>query len=538
MKNIFETFKEHKFKLTVFLILSPLSCILSILFALSLNSIIQAGAEGTISDLITAAAITLCLAGIDLIAALLAYKSRIKLIESATDSLRQYAMNGILSDRFKISEREENYYITLFSNTIPKIKSNCLESMLLIYENIFNFVLSMLTLILFSPWLGIFLFLIGLLSFYLPRLFEGRLKEKQRVQLESATEHMAILNDIVKGRQIIKNHCVEAHFNKKYQEASCKLENADFESIYLPYKVSWFSSHITSLAFVGIIVISAYLALEGQIAAAMILSISQLIGGVLLPLENIPMYISGLKAGKALTDELKSCAIREETESKLIDSPIEWKIIEINKLRFGYENQELLFDDISFSFKCGGKYVLMGQSGSGKSSFGRILAGLQGADFELKIDGKSVDASLLPRIISYMDQNVFLFRDTVYENISLHQNLSREKITDVLSQMNFCGRMDCENVLNISIGENGGTLSGGERQRIALLRELMGKKSFLILDEFNSALDPETAAKLEKDLLGLDNICCLFITHHVDDILLSKADSVMSLENGKINIIK
>lgn len=91
-----------------------------------------------------------------------------------------------------------------------------------------------------------------------------------------------------------------------------------------------------------------------------------------------------------------------------------------------------------------------------------------------------------------------------------------------------------ENILNVGVGEGGAQLSEGEKQRIALARELIVRKDILILDEYTSALDPETAKALDELVLGLSGVTCLLITHQLDSLLFKRCDAVYSLEEGKL----
>ena len=183
----------------------------------------------------------------------------------------------------------------------------------------------------------------------------------------------------------------------------------------------------------------------------------------------------------------------------------------------------------------GKKYVIIGRSGSGKSTLAKILAGICPARFSLTVDGRSADPSALFPHVSYMDQHAFLFHDTIYQNISLSREISREKVREMLDKMQFAkAAVPGENILNVGVGEGGAQLSGGEKQRIALARELIVRKDILILDEYTSALDPETAKALDELVLGLSGVTCLLITHQLDSLLLKRCDAVYSLEEGKL----
>ena len=537
--QVIRLFTKNKIRFISYLVISPLSCICSILFALSLDPIIRAGMASDGSKLGPATLIALSLSVLDMLMALALYRTRLSLLQAGVDTLRCNLMDGVLSSApGDFSQRDASGYLSLFSNNVSRIKDSYFSSICRIYENTWNFLLSMATLVFYSPWLGGFLLCVGILSICIPNLFEKSLQEKQKNQIQSAEAHLGLLRDIIYGYWIIKNHCVEKQFCQKYDKASKHLSQADFQSEYYPYKISWMSFSVTSLSFIGIISISAYLVVQGRLASSIILSLSQLIGGVLVPLESIPQYVSQAKGTQQIFKELISYFTDGPSPAidARIDLPQGWKVLSLDHLNFCHINQKTpVFENAALQLEHGKKYVLIGQSGSGKSTLAKIFTGFYSSEFRLMVDGTEMEAAALSTHVSYMDQNVFLFSDTIYENISLYRNLDREKIQAKLEQMQFHGRFESNaDVLDISVGEEGAQLSGGERQRIALLRELMCQKDILILDECTSSLDQTTARELEEIILSLDGITCIFITHQLDSLLLKKSDGIFSLEDGKI----
>lgn len=298
-----------------------------------------------------------------------------------------------------------------------------------------------------------------------------------------------------------------------------------------PFKAAWVPAGVTTLAFIGIISIGGYLVVRGRLAASVVLSLSQLIGGVLVPIESIPQYIAAWKgAGRVfneLTPLLTEQKPQEETPAAL---SAHWQTLHLEGLSFRYDEAPVL-DDASLTLERGKKYVLMGRSGSGKSTLAKVLAGILPGQFRLTVDGAPEEASALRSHLSYMDQKVFLFQDTVYENISLFRCLDRDTVKEMLRRMRFDpDRMDQD------AGEDGALLSGGEKQRVALARELLHQKDILILDECMAAVDQKTARDLEELVLGLDGVTCLLITHQIDDLLLRESDGLLVVENGKITV--
>ena len=148
---------------------------------------------------------------------------------------------------------------------------------------------------------------------------------------------------------------------------------------------------------------------------------------------------------------------------------------------------------------------------------------------------KPADCSVLPYLVSYMEQDSFLFQDTIYENVSLYRELPRGSVEEILDKMNFGANLaERCSLLDLAVGENGAQLSGGERQRVALARELLSRKDVLILDESMSAVDQATAGELKRFVMNLEGVTCLLITHHLESYVISACDQVWLMENGSL----
>ena len=328
---------------------------------------------------------------------------------------------------------------------------------------------------------------------------------------------------------------------KKYEHASAELSQADFQSEYYPYMTSTISTAVTTVAFIGIISIGAYLVIRGRIAVSIILSLSQLIGSVLVPIELMPQYVSQVKGARRVLREVTPYLKKEPQTAGFLPAasagqPAKWNSMEFDHIRFGYGNGAGdILCNVSLRLERGKKYALIGKSGSGKSTLAKVLAGINSCSFSLKIDGKPADCSVLPYLVSYMEQDSFLFQDTIYENVSLYRELPRGSVEEILDKMNFGANLaERCSLLDLAVGENGAQLSGGERQRVALARELLSRKDVLILDESMSAVDQATAGELKRFVMNLEGVTCLLITHHLESYVISACDQVWLMENGSL----
>lgn len=139
------------------------------------------------------------------------------------------------------------------------------------------------------------------------------------------------------------------------------------------------------------------------------------------------------------------------------------------------------------------------------------------------------------RYIHYMQQDTFIFEDSIYQNIALYQNRSIQEVLEIVKQV---GLDKCiENVeggIYSELSENGMNISGGEKQRIAIARALLSGSKFLILDEMSSNLDSVVENEIEQLILELRGVGCLIITHKLTPNLVAHCDEILVLKQGAI----
>lgn len=196
-------------------------------------------------------------------------------------------------------------------------------------------------------------------------------------------------------------------------------------------------------------------------------------------------------------------------------------------------------DNINLTLEKNKKYAIVGESGSGKSTLIKLLMRYYN-DYSGSIlidnnDLKSIYSSDLYKNISMIQQNVFMFDDSIKENIRLYSNHDDD---DILKSCERAGLSklinNLPNGIDSLVGENGNKLSGGEKQRIAIARALINNTQILILDESTSALDNETAYNLENSLLDLKDLTLVTVTHKLIKNILNKYDEIIVMKNGSV----
>jgi len=213
--------------------------------------------------------------------------------------------------------------------------------------------------------------------------------------------------------------------------------------------------------------------------------------------------------------------------------------ISFNDVNFSYKKDELVLKDLNFEIKAGKMLALVGRTGAGKTSiisvlnrFYEIQKGI------ISIDGINIDTvklSNLRKNIALVQQEVFLFSDSILNNITLFDNdITRDKIIEAAKEIGVHSFIETlPNTYDYVVGERGVTLSAGQRQLIAFLRVYVRNPKILILDEATSSIDTATEQLLQNALEKLSkNRTTIVIAHRLSTII--KADKILHLKNGSV----
>ena len=211
----------------------------------------------------------------------------------------------------------------------------------------------------------------------------------------------------------------------------------------------------------------------------------------------------------------------------------------IRGLSFNYVTEIPVLCNIDLTLTKGEKIALIGESGCGKSTLIKLISGSY-ANYsgEILYDGvelRDMNIEKLRKFVTVIHQNTFIFNESIRFNICLGEKFDDDAVEQAL-RLSGVNRFlsGLPDGIDSPCGENGALLSGGQKQRIALARALIRGVNFLILDEGVSAIDVETANEIEQELLNLENLTLLTVTHRIKDGLIEKYDRVMKMENGHL----
>ena len=504
------------------------------------------------------------------------YFFRTKFSTKAVLQYRNFACDYLLKKKVAdFYASNSSVYLSALSTDLMKVKEQFLDQIPIITQIIFCGIGAIIVMLRYNVFLACMSCALSLIPFF-AAVYSGKNMGELEDRLSTRNaEYLAFLKDFSIGFTIIKSYKVEAIFSKLHGAVNGKTEETMLKRERCVEKVNYFAAISGYVTRFSILFLSAYIAFtRHSISIGTVIAFSQLIHYLIDPLSSLPSMLTEAKAAYRLTDKFwdtikrgevpqntpENNRVKEEQiaeiqsvleDKKIVEereirvqkqSPNEWKSslrgeILFNQICFSYSEGKEVLKGLNLRVKEGEKVVLLGTSGSGKSSILKILMGMERAQSgTISIGGQDTMDLGEDRIfkeISYIQQEVFIFDGTIRENISLFQNYREEELQSVIERAGLRNLIK-EKGLDYLCGENGAALSGGERQRISIARSLLRKTPILLADEITASLDKENTYLVLDTLLNIENTTEIIVLHDLDSRILSRVDKIFVLKNGKV----
>ena len=461
-------------------------------------------------------------------------------IKNTVNYLRTDIFSKIINKDIKdFSLDNSGKYISILYNDLKIIEDNFFNNLFQVISCFISFIISLVVLFSISPTIVIFISIFGVLGFIIPNALSKKLVIQKNEYSQNLEQVTSITKDLFSGFEVIKGFNISNKINEIFKTASTNVETSKKKYSILEGIIRGFSLSFSVTIYLGVLLLGGYLMYKKSITVGTAIIIIQLSTHIVGPVRLSISLINQIRSVAMIADKIEE--ILEDTHDDFENTKLEnfSKSICIENLNFSYTEERKALDNINITFDKNKKYAIVGESGSGKSTLIKLLMRYYN-DYEGKIsidnlNIKNIYSSDLYKNISMIQQNIFMFDDSIKENIRLYSNHDDKDILDACKRSGLDKLLNkLPNGINSLVGENGNKLSGGEKQRIAIARALINNTQILILDESTSALDNETAYNLENSLLNLENLTLITVTHKLIKNILNRYDEIIVMKNGKI----
>ena len=378
-----------------------------------------------------------------------------------------------------------------------------------------------------------------ILSLIITPILRARLDEK----FKRGAENQAFLVESMTGVETLKSMAVEPMMQRKWEDQLAGFVSSSFRAVNLGNIASQSAQLINKIVTILILWVGAKLVIAGALSVGMLIAFNMIAGRVSAPiLRLVQLWQDFQQAGisiERLGDILNVPTEPGHNPNRASLPNIQGKV-SFENVRFRYRPElPLVLDGINFDVKAGEVIGIVGRSGSGKSTFTKLVQRLfvpeAGRVLVDGVDLALVDPAWLRRQVGVVLQENVLFNRSVRDNIALAEpGANIEKIMHVAK---LAGAhdfiLDLPEGYDTQVGEQGSALSGGQKQRIAIARALITNPKILIFDEATSALDYESEAIIHQNMAAISKGRTLFIVAHRLSTVRD-ADRIIVMEQGKI----
>jgi ATP-binding cassette, subfamily B, bacterial MsbA len=441
------------------------------------------------------------------------------------------------------TEERKGDIMSRMTNDVKEIEWSILSSMEMIFRDPITILIFMVTLVILSPVLSVFMLLLLPVSTFLIGLLGKNLKKESKTGQEKAGDLLQMIDETVGGIRVVKAFTAEQMVHTRFHRLNkvyTLLQNKIYRRTYLAGPLTEFLGTVVVLVpmwYGGYLILNHIGTLTPEVLISYILIFAQIIN----PAKSFSQARYNIRKGLASADRVNE-VIRTVNNIVEREHPVPIKSfrseIEYRNVSFSYGNEDVL-KNINLRISKGETVALVGPSGAGKSTMADLLPRFyEAVEGDLYIDGISIrdyKVDDLRCLMGIVNQEPILFNDTIFNNIAFGAyQVTQEEVeaaAKIANAHEFI--LNSEEGYQTVIGDRGQKLSGGQRQRLSIARAVLKNPPILILDEATSSLDTESE-RLVQDALAnvMRNRTSVIIAHRLSTI--RHADTICVLNDGHI----
>ncbi len=452
--------------------------------------------------------------------------------------MRNRAFTANLTQRY-MGIKETAAFQALVNEQIPEVVTKIYSG----FKHIINCTLSIVVsaVSLFNMnWIWALIILSASIAMvFFPRVFNKKVQDATKAYMEASSKYQLKLQSFLNGHSLIRAFSFYRGASSQMEEACQTRTSTNLKRLHYTNCVYGVSAALNLLQNAAILLVGLLFVMRGHITVGALFAAMQIAMNICGTMEALSYFIFQyhestpmLEAYATLLNAEQANALKE-ANARPID-----RVDAIEFVNGGYKVGELdILKEINFKVERGGRYLLCGESRSGKSTLLSLLAGsLKPTTGQLYVNKTALEhfnPSEYSKHVCLMPQNSYLFYATLRDNIEMGNKLSDDEYEELLHKTNLtelAARLK-QSHLDENLLEN---LSGGEKQRICLARTMARKPDVYLLDEITASLDRKNADEILKILLSMQDVALVFVAHQSFYEKITEWTDVYKIHNGYI----
>lgn len=461
-----------------------------------------------------------------------------KFIRRASSQYKELAFEQLSRKSISAFSKESTArYLSVLTNDVNTLELQGLENLGYLVQSVCTASVAMAMMLCYNWFLALLTIGGSILPILVSVIMGNRYAAHEKRVSDQNEIHMGRIKDLLQGFSVLKSFKAEKQAKQLYHEDNEQLEEQKEAKRKYQAAINAAGNAAGIFLQIAIFLIGAYLSLRGTITVGTVMVFVNLSGNVITAIEQVPGYWAGIRASRELIRKMADLNEENSQYTGISVKPELQDAISFENVSFAYEEGKPVLKQITARFEAGKKYAIVGGSGSGKTTMLNLLmGGCRDYSGSLTIDGKElsrVDPDSLYDLLSLIGQNVFLFDDTIRQNITMFRSFPEREVVSAAERSGLAEMIAAKGE-GYRCGENGAGLSGGERQRISIARALLRQTPVLMLDEATAALDNQTAFEVTDAILKLEGLTRIVVTHRLEPALLQQYDEILVLRDGRI----
>lgn len=488
--------------------------------------------------------ITVAILPLNILLAFLKGRYRMKSMRS----LKQHYLKNIFKKDIAAFDAEHSTdYVSAMTQDMTTIENGYVTGKFeVIYQGL-SFIFGLAVIVYVSPWIPVIGAALAIVVALVSVVLSRPIKKHQKKRSDLFQKYTSYIQSCLSAFHIIKVNDLTDKAKSDFNHKSEVIQRQSYIIDRMNSFIYALQNLMMSSLMIGMMGAATYLTIRGEMSfggiVLVINSAERILGPVQMMGEWMPKITSSKVLFKKMDDQLARDIINEDEQAVNHESIYLEKGLRLDGVSFSYntatEEENEVLADVSLELKRGQKYLVMGPSGGGKSTLLKLLRKYhQPTEGEIYIDNlplSSVSHSSYYQMIANVEQHVFLFEDSLMENLCLYKSYDKALINQAIEQSGLRPLVDkLPEGLNTIIYDNGRNLSGGERSRIAIARALLQQAQVLILDEAFSSLDDHIAKSIEKTLLALDHVTLINVSHVCFDDTKEEYHRILKVAHKKV----